>query len=144
MITANKPEIEIAWPACPSLKDRSAATGVSRLTGRNSDATKAKAHSDIESTAPHTGRLAVCAGNTTVLLMNTLGTDKRRWPAIITIRGAGAVVQSCGILAYSSKRLRDDTADHSADLHNDSIVPTSSSYCTGLVRWRSNCLSLPL
>src|ERR1700712_3588300 len=52
--TAKNPDTEIACPASPSLKESSCAMGVRRLTGKNSDATRAKAQSDMESTAPHT------------------------------------------------------------------------------------------
>lgn len=52
----NSPEMEIACPACPSLMRRSAAIGLSRLTGRNSAATSAKAASDIARTAPYAAR----------------------------------------------------------------------------------------
>ncbi|EDT38465.1 hypothetical protein BamMEX5DRAFT_5745 [Burkholderia ambifaria MEX-5] len=38
--SANAPDTEIAWPACPSPIRRSCAIGVSRLTGMNSDATR--------------------------------------------------------------------------------------------------------
>ncbi|BAN56617.1 hypothetical protein PP4_47640 [Pseudomonas putida NBRC 14164] len=54
VMTARKPEMEIAWPACPSVNDKSDAIGVSRLTGKNSDATNAKAQSDIARTALQT------------------------------------------------------------------------------------------
>lgn len=49
---ANAPETAMAWPAWPSLTRSSVAIGVSRLTGMNSEATKAKAASAIASTAP--------------------------------------------------------------------------------------------
>ena len=51
--TAKRPEIEIAWPAIPSVARRSAAIGVSRLTGMNSDAISIATHSVIEPTALH-------------------------------------------------------------------------------------------
>lgn len=38
--TANRPETAMAWPAWPSVTCRSAAIGVSRLTGMNSEAIK--------------------------------------------------------------------------------------------------------
>jgi hypothetical protein len=50
--TAKIPEIEIAWPARPSLRCRLAATGVSRLTGMNSEAISADTHSVSARTAP--------------------------------------------------------------------------------------------
>jgi hypothetical protein len=49
---ANAPETAIAWPAWPSLTCRSAAIGVSRLTGMNSEATSANAPSASAKTAP--------------------------------------------------------------------------------------------
>jgi hypothetical protein len=55
--SANAPDTEIAWPAWPSLMCRSAATGVSRLTGMNSEATSANAPSAIAKTAPHAAGL---------------------------------------------------------------------------------------
>src|SRR6187399_3270815 len=51
--SANAPDIEIACPAVPSLIRRSLASGVSRLTGMNSDATRANAPSATATTAPH-------------------------------------------------------------------------------------------
>ena len=51
--SANSPETEMPWPACPSVICKSAAIGVSRLTGMNSDATSTKAASDMANTAPH-------------------------------------------------------------------------------------------
>ncbi|MNH16280.1 hypothetical protein D3C79_759130 [compost metagenome] len=57
VITAKKPEIEMACPAWPSVSDKSDAMGVSKLTGKNSDATRAKAQSDIARTALQTWRL---------------------------------------------------------------------------------------
>ncbi|GLO12058.1 hypothetical protein PPUJ20028_06390 [Pseudomonas putida] len=45
--TAKKPEIEMACPAWPSVSERFVAIGVSKLTGKNSEATNAKAQSDI-------------------------------------------------------------------------------------------------
>ncbi len=50
--TAKTPEIEMACPVCPSVIARSLATRGSRLTGMNSEATKTKAASAIEKTAP--------------------------------------------------------------------------------------------
>ncbi|MNH38409.1 hypothetical protein D3C79_994340 [compost metagenome] len=52
--TAKKPEMEMACPAWPSVSDKSDAIGVSKLTGRNSEATRAKAQSDIARTALQT------------------------------------------------------------------------------------------
>ncbi|GJB83461.1 hypothetical protein KAM380_079260 [Aeromonas caviae] len=46
--------MEMACPAWPSVRDKSDAIGVSKLTGRNSDATKANAQSDIARTALQT------------------------------------------------------------------------------------------
>jgi hypothetical protein len=54
--TANSPEIAIPWPTAPSETCSSAAMGVSRLTGMNSEATKAKAPKDMAMTPPQ------CAG----------------------------------------------------------------------------------
>ena len=51
VITAKRPEIEMAWPAMPSVACRSAAIGVSRLTGMNSEAMSIATHSAIEPTA---------------------------------------------------------------------------------------------
>ncbi|MNE49353.1 hypothetical protein D3C80_1438660 [compost metagenome] len=48
--TAKAPEIAIPSPASPSLTPKSCDTGVSRLTGINSEATSAKAHRVIAST----------------------------------------------------------------------------------------------
>ncbi|MDT4857707.1 hypothetical protein FQZ97_921410 [compost metagenome] len=48
--TANAPEIAIPCPAIPSVTSRSAAIGVSRLTGMNSEAISAKTHSDMAKT----------------------------------------------------------------------------------------------
>jgi hypothetical protein len=50
--TANRPETAIACPAWPSVRCRSVAMGVSRLTGMNSDATRVAAHRDMANTAP--------------------------------------------------------------------------------------------
>jgi hypothetical protein len=50
----------IPWPAIPSVIRRSFAMGVSRLTGRNSDATSAKAQTDMAKTPfPDAGCLVV-------------------------------------------------------------------------------------
>ena len=49
--TAKRPDTEIAWPAIPSVVRRSAAIGVSRLTGMNSEAISIATHSVIEPTA---------------------------------------------------------------------------------------------
>jgi hypothetical protein len=49
--TANKPEMEIACPAIPSVAPKSEAIGVSKLTGMNSDAINIATHIDIEPTA---------------------------------------------------------------------------------------------
>lgn len=59
--TANRPEIEIAWPAMPALACRSAAIGVSRLTGMNSEAISSATQSDIEPTALQVWRVATAA-----------------------------------------------------------------------------------
>ncbi|KAG1237389.1 hypothetical protein G6F68_018815 [Rhizopus microsporus] len=59
---ANAPDTAMACPAWPSLPRRSVAMGVSRLTGMNSEATKAKAPSDRASTAPHSLGVAERAG----------------------------------------------------------------------------------
>lgn len=50
--SAKAPDTAMPWPAWPSVIRRSAAISVSRLTGRNSEATRAKAASDKASTAP--------------------------------------------------------------------------------------------
>ena len=50
---ANSPEIEIAWPAIPSVALKSAAIGVSKLTGKNSAAMSIATHSVIDPTALH-------------------------------------------------------------------------------------------
>jgi hypothetical protein len=50
--SANRPEMAMACPAWPSLMRRSAAIGVSRLTGMNSEAIRAKAPSAMAMTAP--------------------------------------------------------------------------------------------
>jgi hypothetical protein len=49
--TAKRPEIEIAWPAIPSVALKSCAIGVNRLTGMNSEAINIATHSAIEPTA---------------------------------------------------------------------------------------------
>ena len=49
--TANSPEIEIAWPAIPSVALKSAAIGVSKLTGKNSEAMSIETHRVIDPTA---------------------------------------------------------------------------------------------
>ncbi|MNC78613.1 hypothetical protein D3C75_1308680 [compost metagenome] len=54
VMTAKKPEMDMACPAWPSVSDKSDAIGVSKLTGRNSEATRAKAQSDIARTALQT------------------------------------------------------------------------------------------
>ena len=51
VVSANSADIEMVWPAAPSLICRSLDIGVSKLTGMNSDATKPKAVSDIAITA---------------------------------------------------------------------------------------------
>ncbi|MNY31237.1 hypothetical protein D3C86_1653930 [compost metagenome] len=51
VITANRPEIEMACPAMPSVALRSAAIGVNRLTGMNSEAISIATHIAIEPTA---------------------------------------------------------------------------------------------
>jgi hypothetical protein len=51
--TAKRPDTEIACPAIPSLAPRSAAMGVRRLTGMNSDAISIATQSAIEPTALH-------------------------------------------------------------------------------------------
>jgi hypothetical protein len=51
--TAKIPETAIAWPRRPSLIRRSAAMGVSRLTGMNSDAISVATHRVSANTAPH-------------------------------------------------------------------------------------------
>ncbi len=53
---AKRPETEMPWPTAPSLTPKSAAMTVSRLTGKNSDATMAKAQSDRAKTAPQWAR----------------------------------------------------------------------------------------
>ena len=49
--TASSPEIEIAWPAIPSVALKSAAIGVSKLTGKNSEAMSIATHRVIDPTA---------------------------------------------------------------------------------------------
>jgi hypothetical protein len=69
---ANAPDTEIAWPAWPSLMCKSAATGVSRLTGMNSEATSANAPSAIAKTAPHAAGLfstAACSALMRISMM---------------------------------------------------------------------------
>ena len=56
--TAKAPEIAMPCPAIPSVTWSSAAIGVSRLTGMNSEAINAKTHSDIANTPL---QLAGCA-----------------------------------------------------------------------------------
>jgi hypothetical protein len=51
--TASRPETAMAWPACPSVMCRSAASGVSRLTGMNSEAMSVATQSVMANTAPH-------------------------------------------------------------------------------------------
>ena len=51
VVNANSADIEIVWPAAPSLMRKSLDIGVSKLTGMNSDATRPKAVSDIAITA---------------------------------------------------------------------------------------------
>lgn len=48
--TANTPDIAIPCPTAPSETRSSAAIGVRRLTGMNSEAISAKTHSDIAKT----------------------------------------------------------------------------------------------
>jgi hypothetical protein len=55
--TANSPEMEMAWPAIPTVARRSDAIGVKRLTGMNSDAISIAAHIAMDPTALHTWRL---------------------------------------------------------------------------------------
>src|SRR5688500_6805839 len=50
--TAKMPEIEIAWPAWPSVTSRSDAMGVRRLTGMNSEAMSVDTHRVSAKTAP--------------------------------------------------------------------------------------------
>jgi hypothetical protein len=50
--TANRPETEIDWPACPSVRCNPEAIGVSRLTGMNSDAISVETHRVSAKTAP--------------------------------------------------------------------------------------------
>ncbi|MNI24827.1 hypothetical protein D3C73_784600 [compost metagenome] len=52
VIKANNPDTAMPWPAWPSVTCRSAAIGVSRLTGINSEATSTKAARDMANTAP--------------------------------------------------------------------------------------------
>src|ERR1017187_3448792 len=56
--TAKRPEIEIAWPAIPSVARRSWAMGVNKLTGINSEAISSDTQSAMEPTA-----LQVCFGD---------------------------------------------------------------------------------
>ena len=53
MTTAKAPEMAMACPACPSVRCKSLAIGVSKLTGMNSDATRVEAQSVSARTAPH-------------------------------------------------------------------------------------------
>src|SRR6266702_1449842 len=55
--TTKRPEIEIAWPAMPSVARRSWAIGVRRLTGMNSEAMSKATQSAMDPTA-----LQVCFG----------------------------------------------------------------------------------
>jgi hypothetical protein len=57
LTTANSPEMEMAWPAIPTVARRSDAIGVKRLTGMNSDAISIAAHIAMDPTALHTWRL---------------------------------------------------------------------------------------
>ena len=50
---AKTPETEMPWPASPSVMPRSAAMGVRRLTGRNSEATRVKVISAMQMTGAH-------------------------------------------------------------------------------------------
>ncbi|MNH33145.1 hypothetical protein D3C79_936370 [compost metagenome] len=52
VIRANSPDTDMPIPAWPSVRRKSVATGVSRLTGMNSDATRANAAKDMAITAP--------------------------------------------------------------------------------------------
>ena len=56
VITANRPDMAIAWPAMPWVAPRSLAIGVNRLTGMNSDAISMATHMAIEPTALHVWR----------------------------------------------------------------------------------------
>jgi hypothetical protein len=58
VITAKRPEMEIAWPACPSVRPRSCAIGLKRLTGMNSEAMRTMTQSVMAKTAPQAGRAA--------------------------------------------------------------------------------------
>lgn len=49
--TANRPEMEMACPAVPCVAPRSAAMGVSRLTGMNSEAMSSATHIVMAPTA---------------------------------------------------------------------------------------------
>jgi hypothetical protein len=49
--TANRPEIEMAWPAMPCVAPRSLAMGVSRLTGMNSEVISTARHIVMAPTA---------------------------------------------------------------------------------------------
>jgi hypothetical protein len=59
--SANAAETEMACPARPSLTPRSAATGVSKLTGMNSEAISAKTHTDIAKTPDQCARPSAVA-----------------------------------------------------------------------------------
>ena len=52
VMTAKKPETEIAIPACPSVIESSSAIGVSRLTGMNSEATSTNVIRVMQTTVP--------------------------------------------------------------------------------------------
>src|SRR5436190_13442566 len=55
--TAKTPETAMAWPACPSVTCRSAAIGVSRLTGMNSEAISVATQRERANTAPQPAAL---------------------------------------------------------------------------------------
>ncbi|MNG11999.1 hypothetical protein D3C84_955770 [compost metagenome] len=80
--SANSPETAMPWPAWPSLMCRSAAIGVSRLTGMNSEATSANAASDMASTAPHDCRVLCGAWRDVAVI------EKNTWPT-------GAATEGC-------------------------------------------------
>lgn len=66
--TAKKPETEMACPAIPWLAPRSAAIGVSRLTGMNSDAISIATHMAMAPTALDVWRLDRLRGKVNVVM----------------------------------------------------------------------------
>ena len=96
--TANTPEIEMAWPVCPSVTPRSAAIGVSRLTGMNSEAINTLTHSAMETTAPQ----AAAAGSG-VLSTDTAG---RRDPKVEMLARSWEIMVMAGNIACLTNLIR--------------------------------------